>query len=68
VEDDGIGREAAIKLNKLRQIHHKSVGLSLTQDRLKIVNQMEDVSVLFIDLKDANNVPKGTRVEILINQ
>ena len=67
IEDDGIGREAAMKLKKMRQ-PHKSVGLSLTQDRLKIVNQVDTVSVNFIDLLNEIGNAAGTRVEILINQ
>ena len=68
IKDDGIGREAAMKLKEIRQLQHKSIGLSLTKDRLDIVNQMDDVSVKFIDLKNKKSEAVGTRVEILIKQ
>ncbi|MCK5278568.1 MAG: hypothetical protein KAK04_08520, partial [Cyclobacteriaceae bacterium] len=66
IEDDGIGREKSESLKIHRSKHHKSVGMTVTEERLDIINRTNDVSVNIIDL-EANGMANGTRVELLIN-
>jgi LytS/YehU family sensor histidine kinase len=39
IEDDGIGREAAMKLRKENFPSHKSMGIKLTEERLRLINE-----------------------------
>jgi PAS domain S-box-containing protein len=63
IEDNGIGREAAKKLRNINQKHHKSLGISLAEERLKVINKDSQVSFetddLYVDKK-----PAGTRVRV----
>ncbi len=64
IEDDGIGRIASYEFNKKRRGNHKSVGVSVTEERLNIINKTNNVSVQIKDLYDAQNHPCGTSVKI----
>lgn len=67
VEDNGIGREAA-KLYSVNS-HHHSVGMKLTEQRIMMINQMQDyekAKVKVSDLFDHNGIACGTKVEITI--
>ncbi|MBK7408756.1 MAG: histidine kinase [Saprospirales bacterium] len=71
VEDDGIGREAASKLNqkKVEGVNFRSMGTTITEKRLEILHQIKggEHYVNTIDLKNARSgKPIGTRVEIKI--
>ncbi len=68
IEDNGIGRASAAKLQQQLLIKHESMGMKVTEDRLKILNQlnMERPSVKIVDLFNNNNEPCGTNVEIII--
>jgi two-component system, LytTR family, sensor kinase len=71
VEDNGIGRELARKMQERDgyHLHHKSRGTSITEQRLEILHssRKDKFSVTTIDLRDAiTNEPSGTRVEIKI--
>jgi two-component system, LytTR family, sensor kinase len=71
VEDNGIGRELARKMQERDgyHLHHKSRGTSITEQRLEILHssRKDKFSVTTIDLKDPlSNEPIGTRVEIKI--
>jgi PAS domain S-box-containing protein len=63
VEDNGIGRDAARKLRDLHQKNHKSLGISLAEERLKMINSDSHVSIETDDLY-AGKKPSGTRVKI----
>jgi PAS domain S-box-containing protein len=63
VEDNGIGRDAAKKLRDLHQKNHKSLGISLAEERLKMINSDSHVSIETDDLY-AGKKPSGTRVKI----
>jgi ligand-binding sensor domain-containing protein/two-component sensor histidine kinase len=66
IEDDGIGREKAMEINKKKvfKYKNKSMGMSVTNDRLTILNQYQNknIAVGITDLHD----PTGTRVQISI--
>lgn len=64
IEDDGIGRIASSELNKKRKKNHKSVGISVTEERLNIINKTNNVSVQFKDHYDDHNQACGTSVKI----
>jgi tetratricopeptide (TPR) repeat protein len=63
VEDDGIGRERAMKLQRKE---HRSMATSITQERLEALNRKlkRKVSLDITDLKSGTGEPLGTRVWI----
>lgn len=66
IEDNGVGRETAMKLRQQNFPTHKSMGVKLTEERLKLINSQKLAAFSIEDLKDANG-PKGTRVTIRIS-
>ncbi len=68
IEDNGVGRSKAASLEKKQVITHESMGMKVTEDRLKILNQLnlERPAVTIIDLLNESHQPEGTRVEIII--
>jgi PAS domain S-box-containing protein len=66
IEDDGVGREAAMKLRQRNFPSHKSMGVKLTEERLKLINSQNLAAFSIEDLNDAEG-PKGTRVTIRIS-
>jgi tetratricopeptide (TPR) repeat protein len=68
VEDNGIGREYAEKIKLNRISDHISLGSSITQSRMKLLKSLygSKLGIRYIDLKDSENKPVGTRVELLI--
>jgi tetratricopeptide (TPR) repeat protein len=66
VEDNGIGREAAMAIKKQNDTPHSSLGTKITESRINITNALygTNLKVIFTDLKDAANNPCGTRVEL----
>ena len=67
IEDSGIGRENSKKFKKNRVQQHKSMGMSITQERLEILNASlsSNINAEIIDLYD-NNEPAGTKVRLII--
>lgn len=65
IEDDGVGREAAMKLRQHNPPSHESMGIKLTGERLKLINQQHRANVEIIDLIQ-ENVACGTMVKIRI--
>ncbi|HTF82584.1 MAG TPA: histidine kinase, partial [Cytophagales bacterium] len=63
IQDNGIGREAA---KKFRDMDHKSLGTKVTEERLKIINKFDDISLKVVDLYDKDRKPAGTRTELKI--
>jgi sensor histidine kinase YesM len=68
IEDNGIGRAKAALLKQQQVIKHQSMGMKVTEDRLRILNQLnlERPSVNIADLFTEANESSGTRVEIVI--
>jgi len=68
IEDNGIGREAAMGIKKNREINHNSLGTRITESRLDLVNSLYGTSlqVIYNDLKDDTGAATGTRIEIHI--
>jgi len=65
IEDDGIGREAAMKLSEQNFPTHKSMGIQLTEERLKLINQQQHAALEIEDLVRENRAC-GTRVRIRV--
>jgi sensor histidine kinase YesM len=68
IEDNGIGRKQSTNYNTLNKLHHKSVGLKITEDRVLLFNHVEncDDYIKIVDLYCDDNVAAGTRVEVKI--
>lgn len=67
IEDNGVGREKALQLRHTAAIPHKSMGMTVTRDRLSLLRKAGlGELVRIIDLKDAANQALGTRVEVSI--
>lgn len=71
IEDNGIGREKAMALQKenYKYQYHKSKGTLITEQRLRLLHKSlgAQPAVKIIDLKDElTGLATGTRVEVLI--
>lgn len=68
IEDNGIGRRQSAAYNQQNKPYHKSVGLSITTDRLKLLNAAayNDNNVQITDLYTTQHEPAGTRVTLKI--
>lgn len=67
IEDNGIGRERSNEFKKNRVQQHKSVGMSITQERLDILNSSlnQNLNAQILDLFE-DGQPAGTKVQIMI--
>ena len=67
IEDTGIGREKSMTFKKNRVQQHKSMGMSITQERLDILNSSlsSNINAEVIDLFE-KGVPTGTRIRLSI--
>jgi len=68
IEDDGIGREKSAQLKSKTATTHKSFGLQISKDRIRIVNKLYGVNtqVEVEDLKDEHHDAAGTRIHLFI--
>jgi len=68
IEDNGIGREAALEKKKKSENSHNSLGTQIVTSRLDLVNALYGTSLktIYTDLKNNENESVGTRVEIQI--
>jgi ligand-binding sensor domain-containing protein len=69
ISDNGIGRAAAAKLDsKINKLHSQSHGMTITKERLGIVNDVYNVKagVEVTDLMDEQNQPAGTSILLTI--
>jgi LytS/YehU family sensor histidine kinase len=66
IEDNGIGREAAMEIKTQKDTPHYSLGTKITESRINITNAIygTDLKVIIKDMKDGRNIPCGTRVEL----
>jgi ligand-binding sensor domain-containing protein len=64
VEDNGIGRKQASAYKTVEHIEYQSKGMSLTADRIRMMNikYHDSIGVEVIDLQDGQGQPAGTRV------
>ena len=68
IEDNGIGREEAMKLQQKKSSLHKSLGMEIVRKRVASLNLIMDkkISLNILDLKNAEGTGIGTRVTIYI--
>lgn len=68
IEDNGVGREAAMKIKDRNAKTHKSMGISITKNRLEVLNKSDEfrVSVKINDVYLDDKSVGGTQVEIII--
>ncbi len=68
VEDNGIGREKAEEIKRKKNKNHNSLGTSITMERLQIIDTFmgNKLKIEYVDLKNDNNEPIGTKVIIHI--
>jgi anti-sigma regulatory factor (Ser/Thr protein kinase) len=66
IEDNGVGRAKAKEINTEKNNTHKSMGTTITQDRIELINSIykTNISVEYIDLFDDKQESKGTVVKI----
>lgn len=66
IEDNGIGREEALKIKTNKSLKRKSIGIELTKQRLRnFTNEFQNnYSLIYTDLIDKNDNPAGTRVSL----
>jgi len=66
LEDNGVGRKAAMQYKSISPINYQSKGLSLTADRITMFNQehAQKITMQIDDLEDERNNALGTRVTI----
>ena len=65
IEDDGVGRAEAMRVREMNFPSHKSMGIRLTEERLKLIKQQNNAAFEIEDLVNAGG-PAGTRVRISI--
>ncbi len=67
IEDNGVGREMALKLIEKSPAKTQSMGIKITEERLKLISRQKIKEwVQIIDLKDEFDKAIGTRVNISI--
>ena len=68
IRDNGIGRRQAEEVNQVNRPNHRSVGLSITADRINIFShqQRSEGSVRITDLWEDDGSAAGTKVEVVI--
>lgn len=66
VEDNGIGRDLSKKNEQPLFINKESLGMKLTEDRLKILNEINNFKAQFqiTDLYNEAKQPLGTKIEL----
>lgn len=68
IHDNGIGREAALKIKNSNNGQHQSLGTTITESRLKLVHSFygSSMKIEYQDLKSEDGTPQGTKVIIHI--
>lgn len=68
IEDNGIGRKKAMEIKKNKNDNHRSLGTSITESRLRLVNSLygKNMRIEYTDMNDDAGQACGTRVEICI--
>ncbi|MEQ1799596.1 MAG: histidine kinase, partial [Lacibacter sp.] len=67
IEDNGIGRERSLQLKSKNPIEYQSKGMSLTANRVALLNKSSNrsIQIIIVDLKNQANDAVGTRVTVL---
>ena len=68
IMDNGIGREKAAKIVAQSGAQKKSMGLTITHERLQVLNRVIGIEskIQIVDLKDKDGNPTGTKVIVYL--
>jgi LytS/YehU family sensor histidine kinase len=68
IEDNGVGRKKAMEIRDNKNENHRSLGTSITESRLRLVNSLygKNMKIEYTDLTGEDGEASGTRVEISI--
>ncbi|MCD4725809.1 MAG: tetratricopeptide repeat protein [Bacteroidales bacterium] len=68
IEDNGVGRKKAMEIKNDKSENHRSLGTSITESRLRLVNSLygKNMKIEYTDLTGEDGEASGTRVEISI--
>jgi len=68
IEDNGVGRKKAQELQSANKTKHKSMGMFISRERLRIINSKNksNLNVNVRDLEDANGNALGTKIEFFV--
>ncbi|WP_158267559.1 sensor histidine kinase [Adhaeribacter arboris] len=68
ISDDGVGRKKAAELKSKSANKHKSFGMQVTAERIRIINQLYNIhaETQIQDLEDTRGDPCGTKVVLQI--
>lgn len=68
IQDNGVGREAASKYKSKYHIQYQSRGMTINEDRIKILNSSSErkIELAVTDLYDSENRATGTRVDVYL--
>jgi LytS/YehU family sensor histidine kinase len=67
ITDNGVGRKAALEINRINKREHQSFGVQITADRIRLLNRHRETSGFSIhDLSDGG-AATGTRVDVWID-
>lgn len=66
--DNGIGREAAMEISKMKENNHSPLGTKITESRIDLINMIygSSLKTIYSDLKNDQGIAIGTTVEIQI--
>ncbi len=64
ITDNGVGRAQANAYKQINGDTHFSMGMEVTIDRINLFNNAEHEGVKITDLKDENDRPAGTQIEV----
>ena len=62
IEDNGIGRERARRLKEQSVLKQKSIGMKITEERLRKMGKVKGSKVEIMDLYKSDGTPAGTQV------
>ncbi len=68
IQDNGVGREKAAEFKSHFTPENKSVGMSITADRIAIIKSLysSDAKISIADLHDHQHQPAGTKITIML--
>ena len=68
IKDNGVGRKKAAEIREKGKPEHRSLGIAITDERLRILNaqRKNKIHINIHDLEDKSNRDSGTHVEIRI--
>lgn len=64
IEDNGIGRKKSAEIKQKSVVQHRSLGMKITEDRIKAINKGKGTFVKITDLYHEDGTSRGTRVDI----